>query len=117
MDERFCGNQVCCGAYACLDFLSRYTIFQWRLPFLYDLEYLHQRKGMLQLLLTESEDAGLLIGDELLPLKEIINQQRALLSMAYLKLRWHNYLGREALSQFGKMEAILVESLDKLNVL
>lgn len=72
---------------------------------------------MLRLLLTESEDAGLLIGDELLPLKEIINQQRALLSMAYLKLRWHNYLGREALSQFGKMEAILVESLDKLNVL
>lgn len=109
-------GQGSAAVYACLDFLSRYPIFQWRLPFLYDLEYLHQRKGLLQFLLAESENMGLLLHGELLPLKEMINRQRALLSEAYLNLRWHNFLDREALSRFGEIEAVLAESLNKLKV-
>lgn len=99
---------------ACVEFLRIHNLFRWRLPFLYDLEYLHQRKGLFQLLLAELEAVKLQSGAKLLALKQMISKQRFLLSRTYMNLRWHNYLDEEALLQFGELEESLSEALGQL---
>lgn len=91
----------------CLDCLEKTSIAHWRLPFLYDLAYLHQRKRLQEYLLTLLEQSGLLAKSETLPLHALIASQISLLGMAYASLYWEKVLHREALLEMAGLEQTL----------
>ncbi len=92
---------------ACLDCLEASNIVHWRLPFLYDLAYLHQRKRLQEHLFTLLERDGLLAKNETPPLHALAAAQISLLGTAYASLYWENALQREALLEMADLEQTL----------
>lgn len=95
----------------CCRYLSQNSIFQWRLPFLYDLEYLHQRKCLFQMLLTELQSNELLASEKVNQLRKTVQEQQSLLNTVYRELRWGAKFNKECLLHFGELEKKLMTYL------
>lgn len=107
------GGQGSQAFYSCLDYLAKHNYAQWRLPFLYDIQYLHQRKELFQLLLTEALRADILSGTETALLQQTLVSQEILLSEIYQALRWKNSLPQTSLFQVGQLEQELTAQLTR----
>lgn len=99
------------AVYACLDYLVKYNCAQWRLPFLYDIQYLHQRKELFRLLLAEALKIDILSNAEATLLQQTLAHQETLLSEIYRMLRWKNILSQTSLFKLGQLERELTAQL------
>lgn len=90
--------------YQCCNFLQEWErdLGLWKLSFLYDLQYLMQRKNLFWWFLCEFQKihTGSCVED----LKTIISSQKELLGRIYFVLRWKNYLVYQDLYQLGDLE-------------
>lgn len=108
------GEQTGQGSFAiyrCCAFLTSADRFRWKLPFLYDLEYLGQRKQLFLLLLDTAEHTGFLKNTSLCSLRQMIGQQIEQINTVYQTLRWQSRLDSNALRKAGDLERSLAESM------
>lgn len=92
----------------CYRYLTQNSSFRWRLSFLYDLEYLHQRKCLFQILLTELQSEALLASERINQLRQTVQEQQSLLSTVYRELRWGTEFNGKCLSRFAELEQRLM---------
>lgn len=93
------GSQAFANAF---EFLKAYNINKWKLSFLYELEYLIQRKMMVLYFFEE------LVGEECVRV-EILKDQIYLIAQIYRKIKGQDKVEKEKLLQLGKLEKQLVK--------
>ena len=88
----------------CYEFLSQHDLNKWRLPFLFDIQYLQQRKYLMQLLLEKCREIG--IGEREIQKKsvEIVERQQALLGKMYYKLKYDMCIKKENFQELAELE-------------
>ena len=89
---------------SCCRYLAQNSSFQWRLPFLYDLEYLYQRKCLFQIFLTELQSETLLASKRIDQLRQTVQEQQSLLNTGYRELRWGAGFNEIYLLRFAELE-------------
>lgn len=98
----------------CGSFLGeeRNQSYKWRLPLLYDLQYLIQRKWLLKYLKGEcgknQKTKGLICNET----EDIIEKQLSLLGDIYCRLKRKSQIDKNQFYKLGKLEKELSESLD-----
>lgn len=95
----------------CIEFLKGQETFRWKLPILYDLEYLGQRKSLQQLFFNLLRQNQMISSVKAALLQHIILSQVKLIGTIYQELRWEDYFNDKALQAVGRLERDLVENL------
>ena len=96
--------------YQCCRFLQEQDCFSWKLSFLYDLQYLKQRKSLFQWFLCELQKLHTNLPiDEV---KSLISSQEILLGQMYFALRWENRLAHQELNRMGDLERELSKAMN-----
>lgn len=93
----------------CYRYLTQNSSYRWRLSLLYDLEYLHQRKYLFQILLTKLQSETLLAPERISQLRRIVQEQQLLLNTVYRELRWGTGFNGKCLLHFAELEQKLME--------
>lgn len=90
-------------------FLSQHDMNEWRLPFLFDIQYLQQRKYLMSLLLEKYKEIGGRIQENLC---ETIGQQQRILGEMYHKLKYDMCIKEEYFQVMAELEYKLPFVLD-----
>lgn len=100
----------------CCEFLENYEPYQWKLPLLYDIEYLQQRKWLFSVLNRRYKEAGGTEFREIIDHAEhILQEQRRILGEIYNGLRHENRLVKEQFVLLGELEGRLAGDQEKRN--
>ena len=99
---------------SCSRFLSENKSYNWRLSFLYDLEYLHQRKALFRVLLKLTLQAGIISTNTRDSLDYLITWQMDMLSDLYQSLMFDNCILYRKLEMLGDSEKELTAIVHRL---
>lgn len=90
----------------CYEFLEDSDIYQWKLPFLYDLEYLVQRKGLFLCLIDQVSKRDDINVRKTETAGKIVQTQKNLLGEIYKELKFNNQIWKR---QFQELKALEYE--------
>ena len=98
----------------CFEYLEQYKEYKWRLPLMYDIQYLKQRK-LLQLLFFHTlEKYGIRNREEMKNIKKNVLEQNDLMSAIYMKLRKGEGIDGERFNRLAEMEEKVAEGMGRL---
>lgn len=93
----------------CCNFLKNHDTFRWKLPLLYDLEYLCQRKRLAQLFWRLLCENNVISTIDMKFLSCATASQIELIGTVYYELRWNDCFNEKALHKVGRLERELLE--------
>lgn len=95
----------------CCRYLEKYKEYKWRLPLMYDIQYLKQRKLLLLLLTDRLEEIGKCTGERAGEIRQIVNAQNDLLGKIYRNLQKGLGIEQESFDEMPRLESTLAEIL------
>ena len=95
----------------CCRYLEQYKEYKWRLPLMYDIQYLKQRKLLLLLLTDRLEEIGKCTGERAGEIRQIVNVQNDLLGKIYGNLQKGLGIEQESFDEMARLESTLAEIL------
>lgn len=95
----------------CYKYLEQYKEYKWRLPLMYDIQYLKQRKLLMLFLIGLLEENGKCSGEQAEEIRQIVNMQNDLLGEIYGNLQKGLGIERESFDEMSRLEGGLVKVL------
>lgn len=95
----------------CCRYLEQYKEYKWRLPLMYDIQYLKQRKLLMLLLIDLLEENGKYPGEGAGEIRQIVNIQNNLLGKIYGNLQKGAGIEKEIFDEMAQMESRLAKVL------
>ena len=91
----------------CCTYLKQHKEYKWRLPLLYDIQYLKQRKLLMELLIKLLEEHGRYPGGQAGEIRQIVNTQNELLEKLYGNLQKGRGIDEGSFEQMAQLESRL----------
>lgn len=88
----------------CCRYLEQYKEYKWRLPLMYDIQYLKQRKLLMLLLADAAEENGICPKEKAGEIRRIVNTQNDLLGKIYGRLRMGEGIEKEKFDEISQWE-------------
>lgn len=95
----------------CCRYLEQYKEYKWRLPLMYDIQYLKQRKLLMLLLTDLLEENGQCPERQAGEIRQIVNTQNDLLGKIYGNLQKGLGIKRESFDEMSQLESVLAKAL------
>lgn len=93
----------------CFSYLEHYKEYQWRLPLLYDIQYLKQRKLLLLFFTDQLEERRIWHRDQAGAVRDLVNRQNDLLGRIYKNLRKGQGLEKADFEEAAELESRLAD--------
>lgn len=97
------------GIKNCFQYLEQYKEYKWRLPLMYDIQYLKQRKLLLLFLTDLLEENRRRYSNQTGEIRRIVTIQNDLLGKLYRRLRKGLGIEKESFEELAEMERRLAE--------
>lgn len=97
--------------WSCYEYVTGQDIYKWKLPLMYDLEYLLQRKYMLELLIEKCKEYNAINEKNCEHISLIGKEQRELLGKMYLRLRNCEKVQKSEFERVGELEKLLSKNI------
>ena len=95
----------------CCRYLEQYKEYKWRLPLMYDIQYLKQRKLLMLLLIDLLEENVRCFGCQTKESRRIVNTQNGLLGKIYVNLQKGMGIEKESFAELSRLESRLAKVL------
>ena len=95
----------------CCRYLEQYKEYKWRLPLMYDIQYLKQRKILLLTLIDLLEENVRCIECQTKESRRIVNTQNGLLGKIYVNLQKGKEIEKESFAELSSLESRLAKVL------
>ena len=95
----------------CCRYLEQHKEYKWRLPLMYDIQYLKQRKLLLLLLIDLLEEKVRCFGCQTKESRRIVNKQNCLLGKIYVNLQKGMGIEKESFAELSRLESRLAKVL------
>lgn len=92
----------------CCRYLEQYKEYKWRLPLMYDIQYLKQRKLLMLFLIDRLEENRIYYSNKAGEIRRIVNVQNDLLGRIYGNLQKGRGIEKESFDEISQLETTLL---------